>query len=130
MARRRMDPDTRWRIMQHEALRTFARRHHMAILFGPYVARGILLVAVVVGLMALWLTVDHRILGIGALVLAAAVGGAWLVIVKASSGVQARQARRVAGKPVRPGGGLGWAVAGLVLILAGTGWLALWSPYA
>jgi hypothetical protein len=130
MARQRMDPDTRYRIMQHEALRTFARRHHMAILFGPFIARAILLVAVVAGLMALWLYVDHVVLGVGALALAALIGGVWIFVSQANSGVQARQARRVAGRPAQPGFGLGWSVAGLCILLVGTGWLALWSPYA
>lgn len=130
MSRRRMDPDTRWRIMQHEALRTFARRHHMAILFGPFIARGLLLAAVVVGLMALWIYVPHVTLGVGALVLAAIVTFGWLMVSQAGSGVQARQSRRAAGLPVKSGAGFGWAVAGLVVLLSGTGWLALWSPFA
>jgi hypothetical protein len=130
MARRRMDPDTRWRIMQHEALRTFARRNSNLILFGPFIARAVLLGLAVAGLMALWLYVDHVKLGVGALILAALVGGGWLAISQAGSGVQARQARRARGQAVRPGFGFGWAVACLCLLLAGTGWLALWSPYA
>jgi hypothetical protein len=131
MARRRLDSDTRWRIMQHEAWRRIGRDHAYAIAFGPYIARLALLVGAVVGLMVLWLKVDHTKLGAGALILAGVLGIGWIFVTQATGGVQARQARRARGQAAaRPGLGLGWAVAGLVVILAGTGWLSLWSQWA
>jgi len=130
MARRRLDRATRWRVMEVEAWRTIGRRHAYMIAFGPYFGRIMLLVAAVVALMVLWLKVDHVKLGIGALILAAVLAGVWIVINQAHDGVQARQAKRAAGQPVKTGFGFGWAVAGVVILLVGTGWLALWSPYA
>jgi hypothetical protein len=130
MTRRRVDPDTRYRIVHHEALRTFGRNHYRLILFGPIIAKALGLLAVVAGLMALWLKVDHVTLGVAALILAGVLGVAWIAITQAGSGVQARQRARAAGRDVRPGFGLGWAVGILFVMLAGTGWLALWSPYA
>jgi len=130
MARRRVDADTRWRILQHEALRTFARRHYRLILFGPFIARAMVLALAVAGLMALWLYVDHVKLGIGAFVLAAVLAVGWLFVTGSTSSLQGRMAARASGQAVRRGFGFGWAVAGLCVLLVGTGYLALWSPYA
>jgi hypothetical protein len=130
MTRRRMDSDTKWRILHHEALRTFARRHYRLILFGPYIARGLLLVGAVVGLMALWLYVDHVMLGVAAFILAAILGVVWLFVSNSMSSLQSRMAARAAGHEPKRAAGFGWAVAGVFLLLVGTGYLALWSPYA
>lgn len=130
MARRRMDGDTKWRILHHEALRTFARRHYRLILFGPFIARGLALVGAVVGLMLLWLYVDHVKLGVAAFILAAIVGLVWLFVTNSAASLQARMAARAAGHEPKRGAGFGWAVASLLILLTGTGYLALWSPYA
>lgn len=131
MARRRraVDPETRWRILQHEALRTFARRHYWIILFGPSLLRLFGLLAAVAVLMFLWLKVPHAYLGVGAIVGALLVGGGWLLYTGSARSLQQRMAARAGGREPR-GAGLGWAVASVVALLGATGWLSLWSPYA
>lgn len=130
MPRRRLDADTKWRIMQHEAHRTFARKHYLAIMFGPFLSKVIVLVAAVAGLMVLWLYVDHAKLGVGALLAAGALGLGWLGWTGAHDGLQERVMARAKGAAVKPGFGLGWAVAASVVMLGSVGWLSLWSPWA
>jgi len=130
MTWRRLDSDTKWRIMQHEAHRTFARKHYFAIMFGPYISKAALLVVAVVGLMVLWLKVDHWMLGVGALAGAAALALGWLAWNGAHNGLQARMMARARGGTTKPGFGLGWAVATSVAMLGTVGWLSLWSPWA
>ena len=130
MTRRRLDSDTKWRIMQHEAHRTFARKHYFAIMFGPFISKVVVLAVAVVGLMALWLKVDHYLLGVGALFTGAALGLGWLGWNGAHNGLQARMMARARGGAAKPGFGLGWAVAASVAMFFGVGWLSLWSPWA
>jgi hypothetical protein len=128
--RRRLDPDTRWRIMQTEAYRHMGRKYATWIVMGPYIVRALVLAVVVAGLMLAWLKVDHGRLGFIALALAAVLGVGWLVVTNSNAAVQRRMVNSARGGNSRPGLGLGWAVAGAVFMLAGTGYLALWSPWA
>jgi len=116
--------------MQHEALRTFARKHHTMILFGPSILKAVLMVTAVLGLMALWLNIDHIVLGVAALVAASALGLGWLIWNGAHNNLQARMLARAKGQSTKPGFGLGWAVAASVAMLGGVGWMSLWSPWA
>lgn len=130
MPRRRLDADTKWRIMQHEAHRTLARKHYLAVVLGPYITRALLLAVVVAGLMAAWIYVPHPMLGVSAIVLAVVLAVGWMVWNGVHNDLQARQMRRARGQRVGAPVALRLAVAASVLLLAGTGWLALWSPYA
>lgn len=124
--RRRMDADTRYRIMEVEAWRTIARRHPWKVVLGPFIARGLGLGATVGVLAYLWVKVPHLYLGVAALVIAGVVGVGWVLWTNSNAALQ----RRMRSGAARRGVGLGWAVAGLVVLLGSTGWLALWSPYA
>lgn len=128
--RRRLDADTRYRIMQVEAYRHMGRKHANLIVFGPYIWRAVLLALAVGGLMLAWLKVDHGLLGLIALIAAAVVAVGWIAVTQSNGSLQRRMIANAAGQSTRPGMGLGWAVAGAVTLLAGTGYLALWSPWA
>lgn len=128
MVRRRLDADTRWRIMQVEAWRHIGRRHAYAIAFGPYIGRAVLLLAAAVGLMVAWMRIPHLYLGVGALIVAVVLGGGWLLYTGSNRALQRRMQSRT-GKAGR-GAGLGWAVASVVALLGVTGWVSLWSPWA
>ncbi len=128
--RRRLDADTRVRVMQHEAYRTIARKHPYAVIFGPIVARLVALAVIVLGLMAAWMYVPHGLLGKLSLFLGGLILITWFVWRVNTNGLQARMMARARGEASRPGLGLGWAVAASVALLGGLGWLSLWSPYA
>lgn len=128
MVRRRLDADTRWRIMQVEAWRHIGRRHAYAIAFGPYIGRVLILVIAAAGLMVAWMRIPHLYLGVGALITAVAVGGGWLLYTGSNRALQRRMQART-GRAGR-GAGLGWAVASVVALLGATGWVSLWSPWA
>ena len=128
--RRRLDPDTRYRVMQIEAWRHIGKKHAYLIAFGPFIARAVLVLLAVAGLMVLWLTVNHTTLGVAALILAGLLGVGWLAYTQSNAAIQHRQALRARGKATRPGLGLGWAVSTAVVLLGATGWLALGSPWA
>jgi hypothetical protein len=98
--------------------------------FGPVLGRLFLLVPAVVGLAVLWAKVPHVYLGAGALVAAAVVGLAWMLWAGSHRSLQRRMMDRATGTPSRRGAGLGFALGGVVVLLLGVGWLALWSPYA
>jgi hypothetical protein len=127
MARRRMDRDTRYRVMEHAAWRRIGHEHAYMIAFGPFVGRLVVLLAAVGALAFLWIKVPHAVLGVVALVAAAVVGGGWLAWTNSYAALQRRMR---SGASAQRGVGLGWAVACLVLLFAATGWLSLWSPYA
>jgi hypothetical protein len=129
MARRGMSAAERRRVRQAMANRRIGYEWAYLIEFGPYLGRFAVLVAAVGGLMWLWLHIPHVVLGGAALTCAAVVGGAWLVWTGSTGALQRRMAARAKGGDPR-GTGLGWAVAGLCILLAGVGWVSLWSPWA
>lgn len=116
--------------MQHEAYRKFARDHSTAIIFGPFIARAVSLAVVVLALMAAWIYIPHRTLGTAALILAGGLAVVYLAVNGSRNNVQARMMARAKGQPVKSGLGLGWAVASVVVMLGGLGWLSLWSQWA
>jgi hypothetical protein len=130
MTRRRLDTDTKWRIVQHEAYRTFGRKHYRVVIFGPYMARVLTLAAAVAGLMALWVLVPHALLGVAAIILAVAVVIGYLAVTGSRSSVQSRMIARAKGQRAKPGMGLGWAASAAAVMLGAVGWLSLWSPWA
>lgn len=119
--------------MTHAAYRRMGHEHHYAVIFwdtfGPVVTRVLMLVPAVAALMFMWMRVPHLYLGAGALALAGLVGVGWLVYQNSQVALSRRMNARAAGRAPR-GPGLGWAVGGVVALLAGAGWAALWSPWA
>jgi hypothetical protein len=94
----------------------------------PFMKRVFPVVGAVVALMVLWLKVPHFILGVASVMAALIVGVGWLLWNGSHQALQRRMSSRAAGG--RRGVGLGWAVAGVVVLLGSTGWLSLWSPWA
>lgn len=130
MARpRRMTADRRWQVMEYSAWRRIGHDHAYMIAFGPYMARLAALLVVVAALTLLWIKVPHVYLGVGALGIAAVLGMGWFAWTGSNVALQKRMSARAAGNG-RRGVGLGWAVSVVVALLVGTGWLALFSPYA
>ncbi len=112
-----------------QANRIYGSRFWFWIVFGPWLGRLVVLVAAVSALAWLWVAVPHVYLGGAALAAAGVLGVGWLLWTGSDAALQRRMAARAQDRG-RRGVGLGWAVAAVVALLAGTGWLALWSPYA
>jgi hypothetical protein len=129
MARRqRLTRQQGMRVAEYAAWRRFGHEHHMLFIAGPVLWKVGVLVAAVAGLALLWVSVPHVLLGGLALAAAFVVGMVWFLWTGSNAALQRRMSARAANS--ERGAGLGWAVACLVLMLAGTGWLSLWSPFA
>jgi hypothetical protein len=116
-------------VREIQANRIYGSRFWFWIVFGPWLGRLVVLVAAVSALAWLWVAVPHVYLGGAALAAAAVLGVGWLLWTGSNAALQRRMQARAQDRG-RRGVGLGWAVAAAVALLAGTGWLALWSPYA
>lgn len=116
-------------VRRFAAHREAGRRYWRWYVFGPHIGRVVVLVAAVAGLAALWLAVPHLVLGVAAVGLSLALAVGWMIYTGSDRQLQQRMSARATGRAER-GAGLGWAVAGVVILLGVTGWLSLGSPWA
>jgi succinate dehydrogenase/fumarate reductase cytochrome b subunit len=79
--------------------------------------------ALLVALILVWVKVPHQVLGIVCAALAIATGLGWMAYQMSGAALQ----RRMNGAAPH-GAGLGWAVAGVVTVLLGAAYTALWTP--
>lgn len=113
------------------AMRHYGRKYAFYIVFGPIIAKAILWAGLVTLAYITWETVPHGVLGLVALLVAGGSALALLWPKLARLGSRRRLTRRAEGATVQaPRLQLGWAYATLLIVGAGMGWLALWSPFA
>lgn len=106
--------------MRRTALASIAWRHPWWVLLGPWLARGIGLLFAYGGLVWLWDSVPHRLLGWAAVAVCVGVAAA-AVLYRRASAPQKGSRLPVLGRPV-----LAWALGSFgVLLLAGAAYTAL-----
>ena len=103
-------------IQRLAANRRVGHDHAYLILFGPAIARGFGLLALVAGAAAMWHYVDHRLIG-----LVSAVAGIGMVVLYAANTIgasttQAKQMALATGRRTRPLWWHGVGAAGVVLL--------------